>query len=344
MKLEEVRWGILGSAKITEVEIAPAMLKTPRSRIVAIGSRKLESARKLADSLGVESAYGSYAELLADPNVDAVYVPLPNTMHAEWTIAALKAGKHVLCEKPMGMSSAEVKAMVAAAREADKVLMEGFMYRFHPRISRIKELLSLGTIGDVKLVRATYTFDLGAAKDVRSGSLDEDIRLNPDLGGGAVSDLGSYCISGLRLYAGSRPKSVVSWRHSSQGRAVETMISGEIAFENGVIGQFFAALDIPGGGNIEILGTKGRIKMANAFRTRAEQGPITIEIHNLDKTTLEILPFQDQYELEIAHFISLILDDKKSDVVSMEDSIVNAFTLEAIRQSWVQGEVNVPTD
>jgi xylose dehydrogenase (NAD/NADP) len=341
MKSNEVRWGILGSAKITEVEVGPAMLKTSRSRVVAVGSRNLERARKLADLLGADCAYGSYAELLADPNVDAVYVPLPNTMHAEWTIAALKAGKHVLCEKPMGMSSAEVNEMVTAARKADRMLMEGFMYRFHPRIARIRELLREGAIGDVKLVRATYTFDLGAASDVRSGGLDEDIRLNPDLGGGAVSDLGSYCVSGLRLYAGSRPKSVTSWKHSSPGRTVETMISGEIAFENGVIGQFFAALDIPGGGHIEILGTKGRIKMANAFRIRADQGPVTIEIYNLDKTTLETMPFKDQYELEIDHFVSAILDGVPSDIVSMDDSIDNALTLEAIRKSWTSGIVEV---
>jgi predicted dehydrogenase len=344
MILNEVRWGILGSAKITEVEIGPAMIKIPRSRVVAVGSRTLGTAKKLADALGADRAYGSYVELLADPDIDAIYVPLPNAMHAEWTIAALQAGKHVLCEKPMGMNSAEVKSMVAAARKADKVLMEGFMYRFHPRIARIQELLRDGAIGEVKLVRATYTFDLGAANDVRSGGLDEDIRLNPVLGGGAVSDLGSYCVSGLRLYAGSRPKTVTSWKQSSPGRDVETTISGEIAFENGVIGQFFAALDIPGGGHIEILGTKGRIKMANAFRIRADQGPITIEIYNLDKTTLETMPFKDQYELEIAHFVSVILDATPSDIVSMDDSIDNALTLEAIRKSWTNGIVEVPVN
>jgi D-xylose 1-dehydrogenase (NADP+, D-xylono-1,5-lactone-forming) len=337
----EVRWGVLGSAKITEAEVGPAMLRARRSRVVAVASRRLESARQLAAALGAERAFGSYEELLKDPDVDAVYIPLPNTMHKEWTLAALAAGKHVLCEKPMGMTGDEVREMIAAAERSGRVLMEGFMWRFHPRVARVRQLIADGVIGDVRLVRATYTFDLAAASDVRSGSVDDDIRLNPAMGGGALTDLGSYCVNGLRTYAGSRPVEVVSFRQGSPGREVETTISGEVLFENGVIGQFFAALDLPGGGHVEIVGTEGRIRMVNAFRIREVQGPFVVEVLRLDGELSETHEFQDQYELELEHFADMVLDGAEP-VIPLEDSLDNALTLEAIRRAWDEGIVRVP--
>lgn len=337
----EVRWGVLGSAKITQTEVGPAMLKTPRSRVLAVGSRRHEAAAELAAALGAARAYGSYEQVLADPEVDAVYVPLPNALHARWTIAALEAGKHVLCEKPMGMTGGEVREMAAAASRADRILLEGFMWRFHPRVARVRQLLAEGVIGDVRLVRATYTFDLGAASDVRSGTLDEDLRLSRMMGGGALTDLGSYCVNGMRTYAASRPATVVSWRQTSPDREVETAISGEVTFENGVIGQFFAALDMVGGGHVEILGSEGRIRMANAFRIREAQGPFVVEVQKSDGSANESFQFIDQYELELNHFVSLVLDGVEP-VISVEDSLDNAMTLESIRKSWEQGIVQVP--
>ena len=336
----EVRWGILGSARIAQSEVGPAMVATPRSRVVAVGSRRLAAAEELRRALGAARAYGSYNELLDDPEIDAVYVPLPNALHARWTIAALEAGKHVLCEKPMGMTGNELREMTAAARRADRILLEGFMWRFHPRVARVRQLLTDGVIGDVRLVRATYTFDLAAAADVRSGTLEEDLRLNPAMGGGALTDLGSYCVNGLRTYAGSRPTAAVSWRRMASG-GVETAISGELTFENGVIGQFYAALDMVGGGHVEIFGTGGRIRMANAFRTRRAQGPSVVEVVRPNGSVEESYEFVDQYELEIAHFVSLVLDGA-APVIPVEDSLENAITLESIRNSWDLGIVQIP--
>ncbi len=342
MTKDEVRWGILGSAKITESEVGPALLRTRRSRVHAVASRRREAGEALAAALGAPKVYDSYEELLADPEIDAVYNPLPNVLHHRWTIAALEAGKHVLCEKPMGMTGAEVRDMKAAAKKADRVLMEGFMWRHHPRVARVRQLIADGVIGDVKLVRATYTFDLAGAADVRSGPVDDDLRLNPEMGGGALTDLGSYCVNGLRTYAGSRPSEVMSWSGSAPGREVETTISGEVRFENGVIGQFFAALDIPGGGRVEILGTGGRIRMNNAFRIRKSQAPFIVEIEAADGTvTQQSFEFLDQYDLELEHFVSIVLDGAVP-LVTVDDSLDNALTLESIRRSWSQGPMQVP--
>jgi D-xylose 1-dehydrogenase (NADP+, D-xylono-1,5-lactone-forming) len=337
-----LRWGLLGSAKIAEAEVGPALVRSPRSVVGAVGSRKLESAKRLAEVLGAASAYGSYDELLNDPAIDAIYNPLPNTLHKEWTVAALRAGKHVLCEKPMGMTAAEVREMIDVAKAADRRLMEGFMWRFHPRVARVCDLIADGAVGELRLVRATYTFDLAAASDVRSGSVDSDIRLNPDMGGGVLTDLGSYCVNGLRTYSGARPVSLSSRRSSTAGRRVETTVSGEITFDNGVVGQFFAALDVPGGGHVEILGTGGRIRMANAFRIRKAQAPFDIEIQRPDGSWFtESQPFLDQYQLEVDHFASVVLDGTPQ-LITPEDSLENALILESIRRSWDEGPVEVP--
>jgi D-xylose 1-dehydrogenase (NADP+, D-xylono-1,5-lactone-forming) len=337
-----LRWGLLGSAKIAEAEVGPALVRSPRSVVGAVGSRKLESAKRLAEVLGAASAYGSYDELLNDPAIDAIYNPLPNTLHKEWTVAALRAGKHVLCEKPMGMTAAEVREMIDVAKAADRRLMEGFMWRFHPRVARVRDLIADGAVGELRLVRATYTFDLAAASDVRSGSVDSDIRLNPDMGGGVLTDLGSYCVNGLRTYSGARPVSLSSRRSSTAGRRVETTVSGEITFDNGVVGQFFAALDVPGGGHVEILGTGGRIRMANAFRIRKAQAPFDIEIQRPDGSWFtESQPFLDQYQLEVDHFASVVLDGTPQ-LITPEDSLENALILESIRRSWDERPVEVP--
>jgi predicted dehydrogenase len=339
----ELRWGALGAAKITEAEVGPALARSARNRLVAVASRRLDAAKNLAGALGAERAYDSYDELLSDPDVDAVYNALPNALHKEWTVAALRAGKHVLCEKPMGLTADEVREMTAAAREAGCALMEGFMWRFHPRIERVLGLLSDGAVGEVRLVRATYTFDLAAAGDVRSGTVDDDLRLNSALGGGALTDLGSYCASGMRTYSGRRPVSVNSWRRIAPGRHVETATGGEIQFDNGVAGQFYAALDVPGGGHVEIVGTGGRIRMANAFRIRAAQGPFLIEIQRPDGSWVtESSPFVDQYELELDHFAAVVLDGVPQ-LITPTDSLANALTLESIRKSWDVGPVQVPS-
>jgi len=336
---ETVRWGVIGSAKITEVGLGPAIAADPRSELIAIGSRRPDAARASADALGASRAYGSYEELLADPEIDIVYNPLPNSLHHEWTLKALRAGKHVLCEKPMGMTPDEVREMSDEARARGLFLVEGFMWRYHPRVRHVLDLVR-DRIGPLRLVRATYTFDLGAATDVRSGTRNADIRLTPELGGGALGDVGSYCVNGMRTYAAGRVTRVTSERLAMEN-GVETRISGQLDFDNGVVAQFYAALDIPGGGVVELLGARGRIRIPNAFRTRAEQGDLLLEIWDADGARHdETLPFIDQYELEVTQISSVLLDGAEP-VIGLDDSLDNAIVMNAIRRSWTEGIVEL---
>ena len=336
---DRVRWGIMGTAKITEVGLGPAIAADPRSEILAVGSRRAEAAASTAATLGAPRSYGSYEELFADPDVDIIYNPLPNSLHHEWTLKALAAGKHVLCEKPMGMTETEVREMAAAAEANGVLLLEGFMWRFHPRVRFIQDLVE-NEIGPARLIRATYTFDLGAATDVRSGGVNTDIRMTKDLGGGALGDVGSYCVNGLRTYAGGMAVRVASTREVGE-TGVETRVAAQLEFDNGIVGQMFAALDIPGGGHIEILGDRGRIRIPNAFRTREEQGDLLIEITDAaGGRREETLPFSDQYLLEVEHVARVLLDGE-APLIPLADSIDNARTIDAIRRSWDDGVVAI---
>lgn len=336
---DRVRWGIMGTAKITEVGLGPAITGDPRSEILAVGSRRAEAAAETAAKLGAPRSYGSYEELFADPDVDIVYNPLPNSLHYEWTLKALQAGKHVLCEKPMGMTEAEVAEMAATAEANGVMLLEGFMWRFHPRVPYIQQLVE-NEIGPARLVRATYTFDLGAATDVRSGGVTSDIRMTKELGGGALGDVGSYCVNGLRTYSGGSAVRVSSTRQLGE-TGVETRVAAQIDFDNGVIGQFFASIDIPGGGHVEILGARGRIRVPNAFRTRQEQGDLIIEITDAaGNRREETMPFIDQYTLEVEQIARVLLDGEEP-LIPLADSIDNARTIDAIRRSWDEGTVEI---
>ena len=334
-----VRWGAIGAAKITDIGIGPAIAADPRAEFIAIGSRRLDTAQAAAARNGAARAYRSYDEVLADPEIDIVYNPLPNSMHHEWTIKALEAGKHVLCEKPMALSLREAQEMADAAVANDRLLIEGFMWRYHPRVPRVLELIR-DAIGPLRAVRIAYTFDLGAAADVRSGTLAKDIRMTPELGGGALGDVGSYAVNGIRTYAGGRAIKVVS-ELVKEEQGVDTRIAGQITFDNGVIGQFYAALDIPGGGIVDLLGARGRIRIPNGFRTREEQGDLVIEVWDAAGVRHdETLPFEDQYVLEIRQISSVLLDGAEP-IISLEDSVGNATVLDAIRRSWSSGIVNL---
>ncbi len=337
---DTIRWGALGSATITESSLAPAVAADPRNRLDAIGSRSLDSARALADRVGAPRAYGSYDELIADPDIDIIYNPLPNSLHCEWTVKALEAGKHVLCEKPLALSAMEVRRMSAAARRANKLLVEGFMWRYHPRVRRVLELAAR-TIGPLRLVRVAYTYDLAANYGGdKALALERDIRLSPAMGGGALGDVGSYTINGLRTYAGGRALRVTS-QLLAEENGVDMRFSGEVLFDNGVLGQFFVAMDVPGGAVIDLTGDRGRVRLPNAFRTTEAWGESVIELIDQSGTvTRETIPYLDQFALEVSGISAVLLDGAHT-VVSNEDSLDNALLMDAIRRSWTAGPVDL---
>jgi predicted dehydrogenase len=307
--------------------------------LVATSSRDLAAARRQAALLGATTAHGGYDQLIADPEVDIVYNPLPNSLHREWTIKALEAGKHVLCEKPMALSAADVRAMTDAARQADRLLIEGFMWRYHPRVARVQQLAA-EEIGPLRLVRVAYTYDLWANYGGDRDAAARDIRLDPSLGGGALGDIGSYTISGLRAYAGGTPVSVTS-RLLSETNGVDLRFSGEVLFDNGVLGQFYCAMDVPGGAVVDLTGDRGRLRLPNAFRTSSEWGDVVLQrLDALGGMTTEALPFEDQFELEVAS-ISRVLLDGAQPLITPEDSLGNAELMDAIRSSWRDGVITL---
>src|SRR3954467_9436549 len=197
-----VKWGILSTADINRKLLAGAA-ESDDVDVVAVGSRDLARAESFAQQWGIERAYGSYDELLADPEVEAVYIPLPNTMHSEWSIKAVEAGKHVLCEKPFSKHIGDVEKAFDAAEAAGKHLSEAFMYRHHPQTARLAELVAEGAIGELRVIRTVFSYSLYDA---------DNVRLHPDVEGGSLMDVGCYCVSGARLLGGE-PESVVGAAH-----------------------------------------------------------------------------------------------------------------------------------
>ena len=193
-----MKWGLLSTANINR-KLLEGVRGTDEATVVAVASRDRSRAEAFAREHGIERALGSYEELLADPEVEAIYIPLPNSMHVPWSVQALEAGKHVLCEKPLTRHPADAEAAFAAAERSGRLLMEAFMWRHHPQTRRLRELLDAGVIGRLRLVRASFSFPLDEA---------ENIRLNGELEGGGLMDVGCYCLSGSRFVAGAEPERV----------------------------------------------------------------------------------------------------------------------------------------
>jgi D-xylose 1-dehydrogenase (NADP+, D-xylono-1,5-lactone-forming) len=250
-----IRWGILSTARIAQRIVEGARL-SEGAQIVAVGSRDLARARAYADEHGIARAHGSYEDLLADPEVDAVYVPLPNSMHVPWSVQALEAGKHVLCEKPLSRDPAQVSEAFDAADRAGRVLMEAFMWRFHPQTDELVRLVRSGTIGEVRLVRAAFGF----------GSLHPDnVRLQASLEGGALMDVGCYCVSALRLLCGEPLR--VSGEQVAGGDGVDIRFAGVMRFEGDVLGTFDCGMDVFRRNSIEVVGSTGEIHVPSPWQT-----------------------------------------------------------------------------
>jgi D-xylose 1-dehydrogenase (NADP+, D-xylono-1,5-lactone-forming) len=246
-----LRWGILGVAKINN-RLKPAFHASQTVKLQAIASRSLDKATAAAKDFGIETPHGSYEALLADPEVDAVYIPLPNSMHAEWTRKAADAGKHILCEKPLCPAADEAKALVEYCRAKGVRLMDGFMWPHHPRTHEIRKLLDAGTIGPVERVHAVFTFRLEPLST-------ENIRLQPGLGGGSLLDVGCYPIYGIRWAFGAEPVSAFARMKTVNGVDVE--MTGQLTFADGRFASFDCGFTLPFRGAMEITGTKGVVRV-----------------------------------------------------------------------------------
>ncbi|MBD0381813.1 Gfo/Idh/MocA family protein [Paenibacillus sedimenti] len=288
--MTKLRWGILGCAGIAIRACIPGIQKSETGVVTAIASRNLQKSQETAAQLDIPTAYGSYEELIADPNIDAVYIPLPNHLHKEWTIRAAQAGKHVLCEKPAALTTVEVEEMVAACESAGVLFAEAFMYRHHPRYERMKEIIASGEIGDVRGIHGTFTFNNpGDAKNVR---------FVKEWGGGSVYDVGCYPISAARLLLGREPEAVTTHAFfSPEHDDVDMMMSGLVEFSGSVALTFDCGMWANFRNTVEVLGTLGRIEVPSAFVTPTEESGHFI-VYTAEGRREEKVPYLNQYALQ----------------------------------------------
>jgi predicted dehydrogenase len=316
-----VRLALLSTARINELLVAGAR-EVDGVDVVAIGSRELDRARAEAEKLGVPAAYGSYEEVLATDDVDAVYVALPNSMHVEWSVRALRAGKHVLCEKPLSRHPDEVERAFDAADEAGLVLAEAFMWRHHPQASRLAELAS--GIGSPRLVRAAFSFLLE-----RPG----DVRLSAELEGGALMDVGCYCVSAARLVAGE-PVAVAA-QQVVGGDGVDVRLAATMRFDGDAIAVFDCALDLAGRDELEIVGPDGSLFLDDPWHSRRP----AIEVRRGGGSAeLVELPAVDPYGCELEDFAAAVAGDRQPRL-GRDDAVGQARTIAALYESVASGRV-----
>ena len=261
-----LRWGILGTGNIAR-QWAAGLRSASRSAVQAVASRQAETARDFAGAHGIATAYGSYDELLRDRSVDAVYVSLPNSMHREWTVAALRAGKHVLCEKPIASNAAEAEEMFDAAEQSGRVLVEAFMYRSHPLTHAALAAVRNGEIGRVKLVRTSFCF--------RTTKTEGNIRFDASLAGGALMDIGCYCVNFSRLFAGAEPLGVhaVGTLHAS---GVDESAAAVLMFPDGVMASFTCGMSLHADNTAYVCGTEGYIELPVPWKPAKDDAELRV--------------------------------------------------------------------
>ncbi|HVL30998.1 MAG TPA: Gfo/Idh/MocA family oxidoreductase [Solirubrobacteraceae bacterium] len=312
-----VSWGLLSTARINGALVAAAR-ESELADVVAVASRDDARAREYAGLLDIPRAHGSYEALLADPAVDAVYVSLPNGLHVDWTVRALQAGKHVLCEKPMDPSPQAVTRAFDVAEREGLVLSEGYMWRHHPQARRLAELLADGVVGDVRLVRAWFSFTLADRRDPR---------LDPALDGGSLLDVGCYCVSGIRLAVGREPVSATA-EVVAGATGVDLRLAGVLRFDGDVLAVLDCGFDLPARHGLEIVGSRGRLALADPWHGREPQ--ISLEVDGT--TSLVDTGSADPYLLELDD-VSAAIRDRRDPLLGRADAVGQAHAIAALLRS-----------
>ena len=313
-----LQWGLLSTARINQALIPP-LRASKRNQLAAVASRTQQSADKYAREQKIPRAHGSYEALLADPEIDVIYNSLPNHLHAEWTIKAVEAGKHVLCEKPLALSVDEVDAIQEAARKHGRVVAEAFMYRHHPQTLKVQELVKNGSIGDLKLVRGSFSYVL---------SRDGDVRLDPGMGGGSIWDVGCYPISYARSVIGEEPLDVFGWQVTGSTGIDDTFV-GQMRFANDVIAQFDSSFVVPLRWFMEIVGSEGTLNIPSPFKPQTNE---KIYLTRGDKTETIEIKGQELYIGEVEDMADAILLGREPRI-SLEDSRANVAVISALLES-----------
>ena len=322
--MADLRWGILSTADIGRRKVIPGILKADRCQVVAIGSRDAAQARMVADELGIPAAHGSYEALLADPNVDIVYIPLPNHLHAEWTIAAARAGKHVLCEKPLAMDAAEAERMLDVCATEGVRLMEAFMYRLHPSWEEVRRLVAGGRIGRLLAVQSWFSY----ANDDPA-----NIRNKLDAGGGALYDIGCYTINLSRMLFGAEPVGVSASVVREPGSGVDVLTSAILAFETGTA-TFTVSTRAESDQRVHVYGTDGRISVEIPFNIPPDRPTRIFVTAGGDPPVApatETITFEtaDPYTVQAERFAAAILDGLPTPTPP-EDAVANMRVIDRV--------------
>jgi len=333
---QKIRWGVLSTANIGLRKVLPAMLLGQHSTVTAIASRDLAKAKEAAAALGVPTAYGSYEELIADPNVDAIYNPLPNQLHVPLSIKAAEAGKHVLCEKPIGLSVAEAEELLACRDRTGVKIGEAFMIRSHPQWLRTRALIDQGHIGQLRAVVGCFSYFNVDPMNIRS---------RVEWGGGALMDIGCYCIQAARYTFRQEPKRVVSAIDRDPAMKIDRLTSALMEFDGGHA-IFTCSTQMVPYQRVQFLGTKGRIEIEIPFNAPKDR-PTRIFVDSGDPLgtgiRVEEFPVCDQYTLQGDEFSLAILNN--TDVaVPLEEAVRNMKVIEAIFRSAETGNWETPEE
>ncbi len=316
-----VRLGILSTAHINRLVI-PGAHASDKVELIAVASREQTRAEEYARKWKIERAYGSYEALLEDPDIEAVYISLPNTLHCEWSIRAVEAGKHVLCEKPLSRHAADVEEAFDAAERSGRLLTEAFMYRHNPQTARLTELIREGAIGELRLVRSAFSYSLYDA---------DNIRLRPDVEGGSLMDVGCYCISGSRLLAGE-PQDVLG-RARTGPSGTDWVFAGSMGFPDDVFAHFDCGTSLPERDELEVVGTEGSLFLDDPWHCRT---PVIELRRDGEVERIELEPV-DSYRLEVENLCDAIRGEAPL-LLGREDAVAQARAIEALHRSAETGE------
>jgi D-xylose 1-dehydrogenase (NADP+, D-xylono-1,5-lactone-forming) len=311
-----VRWGLLSTAQIN-LPILAAARASDRADVIAVASRESGRAEAYAREHGLERAYGTYEALLEDPDIEAVYVSLPNGLHIPWTIRALEAGKHVLCEKPFSRRVEDVERAFDLAEARGLVLSEAFMYRHHPQTAKLAELVAEKAIGQLRVVRAAFSFPLAAERG------EGDTRFDPELEGGALMDVGCYCVNAIRLLAGEPERVKAEQVLGPSG--VDVVFAGTLLHADGVVAHFDCGFVLPRRSELEVVGEEGSLFVATPFQVRSPG----IELRRADD--VEHVPIEpgDSYLLELEN-VSAAIRGEATVLLGRDDAVAQARTIEAL--------------
>ncbi|NDJ60795.1 MAG: Gfo/Idh/MocA family oxidoreductase [Chloroflexi bacterium] len=317
---DQIRWGILSTANIGRKAVIPAIQASRNGVVAAVASRSAEKAETFARDLNIPQAYPTYEALIAAPDIDAIYNPLPNADHAAWSLRCAEAGKPALCEKPLARDGDEAQSMVDAFASREVLFAEAFMYRFHPQTQRVRELLQDGRVGDPLVLNATFTFQIRR---------ENDIRLDLSLAGGALMDVGCYCVNVMRLLAGEEPTAMRAAAQVGERSGVDEVLTGLLTFPSGVEGHFDCSLRAHRTHTYEIRGTQGRILVESGFVMPADT-ETTIRVWHGDAYEAMRIPPANSYQLMVEDFADALLQSRPPRFAP-QDAVDNMRVLDALR-------------